>query len=201
MDRNDWNDRYRTRELVWTASPNQFVVAEVTEAGLAPGRALDLAAGEGRNAVWLAELGWDATATDFSDVAMTKAQELAGSRGVTVETVVADATEPLPGAPVFDLVVVAYLQLPEPDRSAALAHAAAAVAPGGTLLVIAHDESNIEHGYGGPQDPAVLTSPEEVATALLDLEVVKAERVERVVDTAEGTRVAIDHVVRAWRPA
>lgn len=199
MNRDHWNDRYRTSELVWTAQPNRFLVTEV--AGLVPGRVLDVAAGEGRNAVWLAEQGWDATATDYSDVAMEKATQFAASRGVAVETIVADATEPLPGARVFDLVVIAYLQLPEPDRSTALRAAARAVAPGGTLLVIAHDESNLAHGFGGPQDPAVLTGPEAVAAALEGFEIEKAERVNREVETAAGTRVAIDHIVRARRPA
>lgn len=198
MDRNQWNERYRTAELVWTAEPNRFLVAEVAD--LAPARVLDLAAGEGRNAVWLAEQGWKATGVDFSDVAMAKARALADTRGVAVETVVADATQPLPGAPAFDLVVVAYLQLPEPDRSAALRNAAHAVAPGGTLLVIAHDESNLTGGYGGPQDPAVLTGPDAVAAALEGFVIEKAERVQREVETAEGSRVALDHVVRARRP-
>ncbi len=199
MDRNDWNERYRTAELVWTAEANRFLVTEVAD--LPPGRVLDLAAGEGRNAVWLAEQGWAATAVDYSDVAMAKARELAASRGVAIETAVGDATEPVPGGSTFDLVVVAYLQLAEPQRSAALRSAAAAVAPGGTLLVIAHDESNLDHGYGGPQDPSVLTGPEAVAAALTGFEIVKAERVERPVDTADGPRTAIDHVVKARRPA
>jgi SAM-dependent methyltransferase len=198
MDRNDWNDRYRSAELVWTAQPNRFLVAEVT--GLVPGRALDLAAGEGRNAVWLAEQGWAVTAADYSSVAMEKAGALATSRGVAVDTLVADATT-FPCVPVFDLVVVAYLQLPEPGRSRALGKAAGAVAPGGTLLVIAHDEANLDHGYGGPQDPSVLTGPHDVAAALEGLEVVRAERVERPVETADGPRIAVDHVVRARRPA
>jgi SAM-dependent methyltransferase len=198
MDRDDWNERYRRRELVWTAEPNRFLVAEVRD--LAPGRVLDLAAGEGRNAVWLAERGWDATAADYSEVAIGKARELAQARGVTITTVVADATAALPGGPVFDLVVVAYLQLPEPDRTLALRHAAAAVGPGGTLLVIAHDETNLERGYGGPQDPSVLTGPLATAAALEGFDIEKAERVEREVDTANGLRVAIDHVVRARRP-
>jgi SAM-dependent methyltransferase len=197
MNREDWNDRYRTSDLVWTAHANQFVVAEV--AGLPAGRALDLAAGEGRNAVWLAEQGWQVTAADYSDVAIAKAREFAAARNMALETVVADATEPLPGSSTFDLVVVAYLQLPEPDRSRALRNAVAAVAPGGTLLVVAHDGTNLEHGYGGPEDPAVLTGPEQVAAILDDLEIEKAERVEREVATSNGPRVAIDHVVRARR--
>ncbi len=124
------------------------------------------------------------TAADYSEVAIAKAAELAPSRGVDARRR-SWPTPPnrCPGTPIFDLVVVAYLQLPEPDRSAALANAAAAVAPGGTLLVIAHDETNLEHGYGGPQDPAVLTGPEQVVAASLDgFEIEKAERVEREVD-------------------
>ncbi|MEX1009610.1 MAG: class I SAM-dependent methyltransferase [Acidimicrobiia bacterium] len=199
MDQNEWNERYRATELVWSAEPNRFVVAEVAD--LEPGRVLDLAAGEGRNAIWLAEQGWRAAAIDYSDVALDKARDLAARRGVEIDTALEDVTRfrPSPGA--YDLVLVAYLQLPEPDRSAALRRAVDAVAPGGTLLVIAHDESNVERGYGGPKDPAVLASPDEVASIVSELEVVKAERVERAVDTPDGPRVAIDHVVRARRPA
>ena len=60
MDAGEWDARYRDSELVWSAGPNQFV--EECCADLPPGRAIDLAAGEGRNAIWLAEQGWDATA-------------------------------------------------------------------------------------------------------------------------------------------
>ena len=83
VNRDDWNRRYEGAELVWTARPNRFLVAEA--AGLVPGRALDLACGEGRNAVWLAEQGWQATGVDFSGVALGKAQLLAESRSVQVE--------------------------------------------------------------------------------------------------------------------
>ena len=86
--RDDWNARYAQKELLWTAAPNRRFAEEV--AGLAPGRALDLACGEGRNAVWLAERGWEVTGVDFSDVALAKAAELATSRGVEVDWVVAD---------------------------------------------------------------------------------------------------------------
>ena len=89
MDSSGWDARYGAApELVWTAEPNRFVVEEL--AGLRPGRALDLAAGEGRNAVWLAERGWEVTAVDFSAVAATRGQQLARERGVDVTWVVAD---------------------------------------------------------------------------------------------------------------
>jgi SAM-dependent methyltransferase len=200
MDSKDWDQRYRTKDLVWTANANRFVVAEVS--GLPPGRAIDVAAGEARNAVWLAEQGWDATAVDFSAVAMEKAAALAQSRGVTVTTAVVDVvTEPLPGGS-YDLVLVAYLQLPPDERAAAVTHCVDALAPGGTYLAVAHDASNLDGGYGGPQDPGVLASPEEIAGLLraAGLEVVKAEVVQRPVETADGERVAYDHIVRAVRP-
>jgi SAM-dependent methyltransferase len=200
MDSKAWDDRYRTKELVWTANANQFVVAEVS--GLAPGRAIDVAAGEARNAVWLAEQGWDATAVDFSPVAVEKAAALAESRRVTVATAVVDVVvEALPGGP-YDLVLVAYLQLPAAARAVAVAHCVDALAPGGTYLAVAHDASNLDGGYGGPQDPAVLASPPEIAGLLraAGLDVVKAEVVSRRVETADGERIAYDHIVRAVRP-
>ena len=111
--REDWNARYAQKELVWTAEPNRLFAAEV--GGLAPGRALDLACGEGRNAVWLAERGWQVTGVDFSDVALAKAAELAASRGVEVEWVVADVLDYEPEPRAFDLVAVLYLQLPREE--------------------------------------------------------------------------------------
>ena len=94
--RDDWNARYAQKELLWTAAPNRRFAEEV--AGLAPGRALDLACGEGRNAVWLAERGWEVIGVDFSDVALAKATELAANRGVEVDWVVADVLDEDPVA-------------------------------------------------------------------------------------------------------
>ena len=199
MRSEDWDRRYAGRELLWTAEPNRFLVAE-TE-GLEPGRALDLACGEGRNAVWLAEQGWRVTGVDFSGVALGKAGELARARGVEVELVESDLTAWEPERGAFDLVVVLYLQLPAAERAPVLRKAAAAVAPGGHLLVVAHDSSNLEHGWGGPQDPAVLYTAADV-TAAIQPESLEAERagvVERPVETEEGERVALDLLVRARR--
>src|SRR4051812_9854296 len=74
MDAAAWDERYAAAELGWSASPNRFVAAELAD--LSPGRALDLAAGEGRNALWLAERGWQVTAVDFSRVGLEKARAL-----------------------------------------------------------------------------------------------------------------------------
>ena len=79
MDRHDWDARYAGEQLVWSAEPNRFLVAEVD--GLTPGRALDVACGEGRNAIWLAEQGWTVTGVDFSPVALDKARRTGRSPG------------------------------------------------------------------------------------------------------------------------
>jgi SAM-dependent methyltransferase len=200
VDREEWNRRYTGTELLWTATPNRHLVGEVR--GLAVGRALDLACGEGRNAVWLAEEGWEVTAVDFSDVAVEKARELADARGVEVAWVVADVREyePAPGA--FDLVVVLFLHLPEDERRAVYAHATAALAPEGRLVVIGHDILNLTEGVGGPRTPDVLYSPEDIVAELpAELEPETVERVERPVEVDGRERTAIDALVRARRPA
>lgn len=199
MDSRDWDRRYAGSELLWTAQPNRFLVAEAAE--LKPGRALDLACGEGRNAVWLAEQGWRVVGVDFSGVALAKAEKLASARGVAVEWAQADLVEHEPERGAFDLVVVLYLQLPAHERGPVLGRAAAAVAPGGTLLVVAHDGSNLEHGWGGPQDPAVLYGSADVANDVepAGLELERSEVVSRPVDTPGGEQTALDLLVRARR--
>jgi SAM-dependent methyltransferase len=197
--REDWNERYAQKELVWTAEPNRRFAAEVE--ALEPGRALDLACGEGRNAVWLAERGWRVTGVDFSEVALAKAAELAASRGVEVDWVVADVLDYEPEARGFDLVAVLYLQLPREELLHALGAAAGAVADGGTLLVLGHDTTNLTHGHGGPKDASVLYTAADVVPALGDLVVERAEAIERTVPLADGEAVAIDALVRAHRAA
>jgi SAM-dependent methyltransferase len=198
MDHLGWDERYAVDELVWTAEPNRFLVAEVE--GLARGRALDLACGEGRNAVWLAEHGWAVTGVDFSAVGLDKARRLADSRHVSVQWERADVTEYQPPAEGFDLVVVMYLHLPESSRRSAFQKAVGAVAPGGTLLVVGHDSTNPTDGWGGPKDTAVLYGPDDVIADVEGLDIVKAERIRRPVQTDEGERTAIDVLVRAVRP-
>lgn len=197
MEREDWNRKHGEVGLLFGATPNRFLVAEVE--GLSPGRALDLACGGGRNAVWLAEQGWTVTAADFSDVGLASAAELAAERGVDVEWVDADLRVWEPPAGAFDLVAILYLQIPADERRIVLARAAAAVAPGGTLLVVGHDRENLNGGYGGPKSPEVLLTPEEVAAELPGLDVERAERVLRPVETEDGEAQAIDTLVRARR--
>lgn len=197
-----WDERYSGAELVWSAGPNMWV-REVAE-GLSPGTALDLGAGEGRNALWLAEQGWRSTAVDFSAVGIDRARQLADGRlddPARLTTVVADVVEYEASQPV-DLVLVVYVHLPEQQRRRMLRHAAQAVAPGGRLLVVAHDTENLLHGHGGPQDPQVLYTAEDVVAdvAGLGLEVERAERVVRRVDTPDGPRDALDVLALLTRP-
>jgi SAM-dependent methyltransferase len=203
VDATAWDERYAAAEQVWSTEPNQFVASELAD--LPPGDAVDLACGEGRNAIWLARRGWRVTALDFSEVAVDRGRRLAGD--LEVAWVVGDAlTAELPAA---DLVLLAYLQLPAAQRRAAVRRGFAALRPGGTLFVVAHDATNLAEGTGGPQDPAVLYTAEDV---LADLDgepvrVERAERVGRVVRAPAGTdehggqqdRTAWDALVRLRR--
>ncbi len=197
MDRESWNERYAGSELLWTAQPNRFLAEDAAD--LSPGRALDLGCGEGRNAVWLAERGWAVTGVDFSDVGLAKAAGLAAERKVSIEWVQADVREYVPEPGAFDLVAVLYLHLAPDERRHVLEHAAAAVAPGGVALVVGHDTTNLTEGYGGPPDPTILFTPQEVAAELPALHAERAERVRRPVASPDGEVEAIDALVRARR--
>ncbi len=93
-----------------------------------------------------------------------------------------------------------YVHLPAEERLPLWRKAAAALAPGGTLLIVGHDRTNLTDGYGGPRHPAVLYSPDDVTGVLSGLAIVKAERARRVVSSEEGDFEAIDTIVRAVRP-
>lgn len=198
MDAHDWDGRYDTAELIWKAEPNRFLPPEVRD--LHPGTAVDLACGEGRNAIWLAEQGWTATGVDFSAVGLAKADQLAASRSVSCTWTCADlATWQAPEGG-YDLAIAFYLQVPAPLRTTVFRSAAAALAPGGTLLIVGHATRNLTDGVGGPQDPAVLYEPADVAADLADavaegLVLVRAEHVLRPV----GDQQAVDTLVRAHR--
>lgn len=167
---------------------------------MTPGRALDLGCGEGRNAVWLATQGWSVTGVDFADVGVDKGRRLAEAEGVSVEWVVADLRAYQPEGDAYDLVIVLYLHLPAPDRRAIHRAAVRSLRPGGTFLVVGHDLTNLTDGYGGPQDPSILFTPDEVVEDLASLSMVKSERARRQVSTGGGERTAIDAVIRAVRP-
>lgn len=196
MQREDWDRRYAEVENLWAKKPNRFLVAEVED--LPPGRVLDLACGEGQNTIWLATLGWDATGVDYSEVAIAKARRRAESDGVLVDFACADLVDYEPPEAEYDLVVVLYLHIPLVERRGVLGRAAAAVAAGGTFLFVGHDLRNLTDGVGGPSDPTLLATPDDIAAELSGLDVERAERVLR--DVSGESRDAIDTLVRARRP-
>lgn len=199
MDADAWESRYAEAQQ-WSDTPNALVAAELAD--LSPGTAVDLAAGEGRHAVWLAGRGWDVTAVDFAAAGLERGRRAAEDRGVEVAWVVADVVSWRPPEPV-DLVLIAYLHLVPEERRRAHRAAVESLAPGGTFLLVGHDASNIAEGVGGPQDPSVLCTAEEVLADLagLPFDPQRAERVTRrvVVDGVE--RTAYDVVVRGQRAA
>lgn len=194
MDRAAWNERYRENGLHGHSEPNRFLVEVVSD--LVPGSAYDLAGGEGRNAVWLAERGWQVTVVDWSAVALEKGRRLAEEHGVEVSFEEADL---LDWSPVEhrDLVAVVYLQLPPRERHAAWRTALEASVGGGTVVIIGHDSSNLTEGCGGPQSPEVLYTADEVVEVIGErVEILRADRVARPVELEDGTTaISLDNVV------
>lgn len=188
----EWDQRYAENQQ-WSTGPNALV-AELLD-DLPPGDAVDLAAGEGRHALWLASRGWRVTAVDFSAVGLSRGQTLPGAERVTWVTadVLAWDTEPES----LDLVLLAYLHVPEADLTGLLTRAVGWLRPGGRLLVVGHDVDNIGHGVGGPQDPAILHSVERLRPVAALLDVDRLEQVRR--ETPAG--VALDTLLWGRRPA
>jgi SAM-dependent methyltransferase len=185
VDRESYDDLYRSAPALWSGRPNRQLVVEAE--GLAPGRALDAGSGEGGDARWLANRGWRVTAVDFSTVALERAaaQARAEDLGDRIAWVHADLDTWAPGEGRFDLVTAHYLHARWTDRPALFRRLAAAVAPGGTLLVVGHllvgehdhghqdhgheDHGHEDHGEGQlhERDPEAFYTAEEIA-ALLD---------------------------------
>lgn len=190
MDATGWDERYRSTDRLWSRGPNVFVADRLADRE--PGTGLDLACGEGRNAVWLAEHGWEMVAVDFSRAGIERGREHSDD----VQFVIADVVEWEPDRS-FDLVLIAYLHLVPVDFVGVVRRAATWLAPGGELFLIGHDRSNIEHGVGGPQNPEVLWDVDELVSFVPDLEVVEAGVVEREVEGEDGKTTARDTLVRA----
>jgi SAM-dependent methyltransferase len=180
MRAEEWDQRYAERQQ-WSAEPN-VLIAELL-ADLPPGDAVDLAAGEGRHALWLAGLGWRVTAVDFSDVGLARGRAQPGADRVTWVT--ADATTWSAEPESLDLVLVAYLHLAEAETTALFIRAVGWLRPGGRLLVLGHDVDNVTAGVGGPQEPAILHSVDRLAPVAALLDVDRLEQVPR--PTPAGT--------------
>lgn len=191
MDAGAWDARYEEKPLLWSAGPNRFV--EEYLADMEPGSAVDVACGEGRNSVWLAERGWSVTGVDFSSVALERARRIGGERHVAVEWVEADVLEWEPGRS-FDLVLVAYVQLPSRPRELLMDRAVSWVAEGGHLFLVGHDVAAL--GVSGPPDPDLLWDPGRARKGAGPLEVIQVERRGREIG---GGEMALDTVMLARR--
>ena len=174
-------------------------VLEETIADEPAGGCIDVAAGEGRHAVWLASQGWRVQAVDFSRIGLERADQAAAAAGVAVDTVCADVTEWEPAAPV-DLVLCAYLHIPSAVIRPLLVRLGGWVAPRGRLVLLGHDIANLDGGVGGPQDPDVLWDSDLLRTTATEagLDVKRAEQVRRAV--AGEPRPALDVLQVARRP-
>lgn len=170
VDRASWNQRYSSTS-VWSGRPNAALVRHLSDA--APGSALDIGCGEGADALWLARHGWAVVGVDWAGAALQHAREhalAAGAAGSRVRFAEADVSDPaalaaLAPAAGFDLVSVAFLH-PEPDtRRILYGHLPDLLAPGGRLLVIAHDPSHGALGLGGPPAHRLL-GPADIVVAL-----------------------------------
>jgi SAM-dependent methyltransferase len=194
----EWDERYAGMAQVWSGQPNGALVAEVAD--LRPGRALDVGCGEGADAVWLARQGWDVTALDVSQVALDRAALHAQQAGACVQWVHAGLVEaPLLTAG-FDLVSAQYPALRRTPGDEAEHALLAAVAPGGTLLVVHHADVDSEEAKAQGFDPDDYVSPANVAALLDDRWQVEVdERRPRHVTEGAGAHHTHDLVLRARR--
>lgn len=192
-----WDERYRTKPEIWSGNPNAALVAEAAD--LKPGTALDAGAGEGGDALWLAAQGWTVTAADISSVALDRAAKLASERGLAITWLHADlAKAPVPGT--YDLVTAHFLHIPKAEQQALFRHLAAAVAPGGTLLVVGHDLSDMAK-MPRPDLAEYGWKADEVAATLGDgWSIEAAEARPRQASGPDGDEITIhDAILRARR--
>jgi SAM-dependent methyltransferase len=197
-----WDERYRSADRLWSGQPNAQLVAQV--AGLPPGEALDAGCGEGADAIWLASQGWTVTAVDVSAVALERAAGHAEAEGVAgrITWQREDLLTWEPGQQRFDLVSAQFMHLPSPLLEAMHARLAAAVRPGGTLLIVNHHPDDIHANVGRPDELSMFPAAEQLAAALDPAvwEVAVAAAFTRPATDLDGNPTTVtDSVLRATR--
>jgi len=204
FDQAFWDERYRAQSKVWSGNPNPQLVSLAV--GLAPGSVLDVGSGEGADAIWLAERGWQVTAVDISVVALQRGGVRAAEIGVDVagriDWLREDLTEWAPEQATYDLVSAQFMHLPKDRREAMFGRLAAAVAPGGCLLVVGHDPSDMQTTMPRPPMPDLFFTASEIAASLdpHGWEVFVCEARARQAADPDGHEVTIhDAVVQARR--
>lgn len=195
-----WDERYAKVDSVWSITPNQFVVEYLSE--LPVGSMIDLAGGEGRNALWFASRGWQAENAEISAVAIDKFLGRASAEGLTdrvagtVITVDKPASYQLAPA---DLGLIAYLQIPTEELAHSIRGLVAGLKPGGTFFGVWHARENLRDGFGGPQREDVLPTVDELR-AVADnegLSILDCRLVDRFVEVDGESKRAIDVILHA----
>lgn len=192
-----WDERHRAGDFEGEG-PNPTLASAA--AHLPRGKALELACGSGTNAVWLASQGFEVTAVDWSEVGLANGRAKAEAAGVRVEWLRRDLLEWTPPARAFDLVVIVYLHLPREERMPVYAAAAAAVAPGGRLLVVGHHPRNAEEGFGGPPADRLFAPDDIAADALVGDPRLEIERSEMVRQDGQTDHPPFDSLLVLCRP-
>jgi 2-polyprenyl-3-methyl-5-hydroxy-6-metoxy-1,4-benzoquinol methylase len=198
-DESAWEERYRSRPAVWSGRPNPVLIEEVTD--LAPGTALDAGCGEGADAVWLAEHGWQVTAADFAQTALQRAAAHAEGLGSAISDRITwlhtDLTSTAYAGGRYDLVTAQYLQLPGALRETMFTNLARAVAPGGSLLVVGHSASDLQTTVPRPPMKEQYFTALDVAGQLRpdEWEILVAEERPRPAVDPEGNHVTVHDVV------
>lgn len=180
MPNSFWDERYADEGLAYGAEPNEFL-ASVAERLPANGTAVDLGAGEGRNALFLAGRGLDVLAVDQSEVGVRKAQRIAGERGLRLRTQAADLADFDPGPASADVVTSIFVHLPAALRAAVHGRIRSWLRPGGVFVLEAYAPDQIGRGTGGPGDPALLASLDTILSELEGLRVEHRAALLRVV--------------------
>jgi SAM-dependent methyltransferase len=180
----DWNERYSESGFAYGTEPNEFLLSVVHRIPL--GKILSLAEGEGRNAVYLASLGYEVTGVDGSEVGLRKAMKLANERGVAITTIQADLSEFEIGLEQWDGIISCYCHIPSTIR-ASLHHAAVrGLKPGGVFVLEAFSKKQLAYDTGGPKSLDMLMSLDELKLELFGLEFTHAVQMER--EVREGSR-------------
>lgn len=177
-----WESRYGTDDYVYGTDPNDFLVEAI--AGRSTGRALCIADGEGRNGVYLASLGHAVTSVDLTEAGMTKAARLAQSRGLELETIVADLADFDFGSDRWDLIVSIFAHTPPPIRARVHRSIAPALTPSGLFVLEAYTPDQIGRGTGGPPVPELTMTLEGLRSELVGLEILSG--IEKVRPVIEG---------------
>lgn len=203
MDQASWEARYSEKPSIWSGKPNPQLVSEIE--GMSPGRALDVGSGEGADAVWLAQRGWRVTGVDISRTALAKAEQHARAVGAEIAERIewrhADLRVEAPEPAAYELVSSQFMHLPTKERRELFSGLAAAVAPGGTLLIVGHHPSDLRTSAHRMHFPDMMFTAEEVADTLDPAlwDIVSVQSRPRSVKSSEGHHTTIQDAVLVAR--